>query len=60
MRKVTKNISQNCHWLSRMSLPESPLKVKGKAFPLQTWTGPVELQEAETPRISRQSPHEGG
>ena len=35
-------------------------KLKSKAILLQAWTRPLELQEAEAPRISRYSAHEGG
>jgi hypothetical protein len=35
-------------------------KRKGEAIPLQAWTGPKQLQEAQTTRISRKSAHGGG
>jgi hypothetical protein len=34
--------------------------VKGKAVPLQAWTGHLVLQQVEVSRISRQSACEGG
>jgi hypothetical protein len=33
---------------------------KGKAIPLQAWTGPEGFRKVEAPRISRQSTHERG
>ena len=33
---------------------------KGKAIPLQAWTGPLGFQEVKAPRFQRQSAHEGG
>ena len=35
-------------------------KLKSKALAIQVWTRPLGLQEAEAPRISRYSAHEGG
>ena len=35
-------------------------KLKSKSIPMQVWTRPLGLQEADVPRISRYSVHEGG
>jgi hypothetical protein len=52
------------HFIDRLCIPELGIvgvkgKGKGKAIPLQTWTGP-EGSEGSGSQISRQSAHEGG